>query len=143
VGKVAHVDPAPLLNIIESGAIAVMAPIAVEGDAESESAQLLNVNADTAAGVVAAALAAERLIYLTDVAGVLDEAGSILAKLSTSEVERLLDGETISGGMIPKLESAVQAASAGVVTLVADGREKGILRALLSTPDTVVATRIG
>ena len=143
VGKVAHVDPAPLLNIIESGAIAVMAPIAVEGDAESESAQLLNVNADTAAGEVAAALAAERLIYLTDVAGVLDEAGSLLAKLNTSEAERLLEGETISGGMIPKLESAVQAASAGVVTLVADGREKGILRALLSTPDTVVATRIG
>ena len=142
VGKVAHVDPSPLLDIIERGAIAVMAPIAVEGDAGAVSAQLLNVNADTAAGEVAAALPAERLIYLTDVAGVLDGEGNLQAKLTTDEAKLLLDGETISGGMIPKLESAVKAASAGVVTLVADGREKGTLRALLGDPETAVGTRI-
>lgn len=142
VGKVAHVEPAPLLNILESGSIAVMAPIAVEGDADSVSAQLLNVNADTAAGEVAAALPAERLIFLTDVAGVLDGEGNLQAKLSTSDAKRLLEGETITGGMIPKLESAVNAASAGVSTLVADGREEGTLRALLREPETASATRI-
>ncbi|MCI0856030.1 MAG: acetylglutamate kinase [Chloroflexi bacterium] len=143
VGKVTHVEPVPLSNILESGAIAVMAPIAVEGDADATSAQLLNVNADTAAGEVAAALPAERLIFLTDVAGVLDEEGNIRAKLSVSEAERLLEGETITGGMIPKLESAVNAASVGVSTLVADGREEGMLRALLREPDTATASRIG
>ena len=143
VGKVAHVEPAPLLNIVESGAIAVMAPIAVEGDADTISAQLLNVNADTAAGEVAAALHAERLIYLTDVAGVLDREGNLQPRLSTTEAKLLLEGETITSGMIPKLESAVRAASAGVSTLVADGREEGALRALLREPDTATGTRIG
>ena len=143
VGRVAHVEPAPLLNIVESGAIAVMAPIAVEGDAGAMSAQLLNVNADTAAGEVASALPAERLIYLTDVAGVLNGEGKLQAKLSVSEAKRLLQGKTITGGMIPKLESAVKAASAGVSTLIADGREAGILRILLGEPDTADATRIG
>jgi len=143
VGKVAHVDPAPLLSIVESGAIAVMAPIAVEGDSGSVSAQLLNVNADTAAGEVAAALSAERLIFLTDVAGVLDGDGSLQAKLSASEAERLLEGDSITGGMIPKLQSAVKAASSGVSTLVADGRQEGTLRALLREPDTATATHIG
>lgn len=143
VGKVAHVDPTPLLDVVASGAIAVMAPIAVEGDADTLSAQLLNVNADTAAGEVAAALPAARLIYLTDVAGVLDGEGNLQAQLPVSEAKRLLKGDTITGGMIPKLESAVKAASVGVSTLVADGREEGILRALLREPDTAIATRIG
>ncbi len=142
VGKVAHVDPTSLLDVVESGAIAVMAPIAVEGDADEVSSQLLNVNADTAAGEVAAALPAERLIYLTDVAGVLDGDGNLQAKLTTDETKLLLEGETISGGMIPKLESAVKAASAGVVTFVADGRENGTLRALLREPEAARATRI-
>ena len=78
----------------------------------------------------------------TGVAGGRDREGDLQAKLGVSEAKRLLGGETIIGGMIPKLESAVRAASAGVSTLVADGREEGTLRALLSDPDTATATRI-
>ena len=76
-------------------------------------------------------------------AGVLDREGNLQPRLSTTEAKLLLEGETITSGMIPKLESAVRAASAGVSTLVADGREEGALRALLREPDTATGTRIG
>ncbi|MCH7698439.1 MAG: acetylglutamate kinase [Chloroflexi bacterium] len=142
VGEVAHVDPKPILKIVDAGSICVMAPIAVEGDRDSVAAQLLNVNADTAAGEVAAALSAEHLVFLSDVAGVLDESGQVRPELTAAEASELLGGESITGGMIPKLQAAVGAASSGVSTFVADGREAGALRKLIGESEHAVATRI-
>ena len=142
VGEVAHVDPNPIRKIVDAGSICVIAPIAVEGDDDAVAAQLLNVNADTAAGVVAAALSAEHLVFLSDVPGVLDESGEVRPELSAAEANALLEGESITGGMIPKLHAAVGAASSGVSTLIADGRPAGALRKLLGEAEDAVATRI-
>ena len=142
VGEVAHVDPKPMLKIVDAGSICVMAPIAVERDRDSVAAQLLNVNADTAAGEMAAALAAEQLVFLSDVPGVLDERGELRPELTAAEANELLAGESITGGMIPKLQAAVRAASAGVSTFVADGRRAGALRKLIGESEGAVATRI-
>ncbi len=142
VGEVAHVDPKPILKIVDAGSICVMAPIAVEGDSGSVAAQLLNVNADTAAGVVAAALSAEHLVFLSDVPGVLDESGEIRPELTAAEAGALLEGKSITGGMIPKLHAAVGAAASGVSTFVADGRSAGALRKLIGGADDAIATRI-
>lgn len=126
VGEVTNVD-ADALRALAEDAIVVLAPIAIEGG----SAQLLNVNADTAAGAIASALAAERLVFLTDVAGVQDGAG-VRAELSPAEARALLADGTVAGGMIPKVEAGLQAAAAGVATSVIDGREGGALRRLLA-----------
>lgn len=142
VGEVTHVDPRPLQQIVDAGSIAVMAPIGIQGDTAGVAAQLLNVNADTAAGAVAAALEAERLVFLTDVAGVLDEAQELRPELTAAEAEELLEGESVSGGMIPKLRAAIRASTAGVSTLIADGRQEGALKRLLTDAADAAATRI-
>lgn len=142
VGEVAGVDAAPLRAIAEEGSIVVFAPIAVEVQGEAVQSQLLNVNADTAAGEVAAALPAEQLVFLTDVPGVLDGSGKLRETLSAAEATELLQGESVSGGMIPKLTAALRAHEAGVPTIIADGREKGALRSILSSDDAI-GTRIG
>jgi acetylglutamate kinase len=142
VGEVSYVDPNLILNIADAGSIAVMAPIAIEGHSDGVAAQLLNVNADTAAGEVAAALSAERLVFLSDVPGVLDASGRIQPELTVEDASELLGGRTITGGMIPKLKAAIAAASAGASTFITDGREAGALRKLIGEIDGVLATRI-
>lgn len=140
VGEITAVDVKPLQSMA-GGVVVVLAPIAIEADGEATRPQLLNVNADTAAGEVAAALGAERLVFLTDVAGVMDAAGSVRPRLGQAEARELLAGGTIAGGMIPKVESALRAASAGVPTVVIDGREAGALRSALE--EAGPGTRIG
>ena len=145
VGEVTKVDGVGITAVVESGAIAVLAPIAVEVTGERLQPQLLNVNADTAAGQIAAALPAERLVFLTDVAGVMDASGAVRATLTPAEARELIDGQVAKGGMIPKLEAALVADSAGVATLIADGRKVGTLQALLGVDEAErgIATRIG
>jgi acetylglutamate kinase len=84
---------------------------------------VLNINADAVAGEVAAAIAAERLIFLTDVAGVSDQSGNLLTKLSPDEVEALLASGVASGGMIPKIKACLKALSGTPVTRIIDGRQ--------------------
>ena len=127
VGEVVAVD-AGVLRKEAQDAVVVLAPIAIEDGA----AQLLNVNADTAAGEVAAALSAERLVFLTDVPGVMDASGAVRAQLSADEARGLIADGTVSAGMIPKVESALRAASAGVPATICDGREAGALRSVLA-----------
>jgi len=136
VGEVVSVDAEALRGAAQD-AVVVLAPIAVEEGA----AQLLNINADTAAGEVAAALHAEQLVFLTDVAGVMDGAGVVCDTLSAEEARGLLAEGTVAGGMIPKVEAALRAAAAGVPTAIADGREAGTLRALLDG-SSLAGTRI-
>ena len=110
VGEVTEVAADALRAVIERAAIAVVAPIAIEAEGEALRPQLLNINADTAAGEVAAALAAERLVFLTDVAGVMDASGVVLAELDSVQAEELLRAGTISGGMTPKVRAGLRAA---------------------------------
>lgn len=121
VGCVAHVNTAPLLDLIDQGMIPVIAPIGRGPEGAS-----FNVNADTAAGEIAAALHAEKLVFLTDVQGImgdLEDDASLLSTVRVSEVGALIDQGTICGGMIPKVEACVKSVKAGVrKTHVIDGR---------------------
>jgi acetylglutamate kinase len=96
-----------------------------------DGAGLLNTNADTAAGEIAAALHARTLVFLTDVAGVKDEGGVVRERLTAAEARAMIADGVASGGMIPKLEAACRAALAGCETRIVDGTREGALRAAL------------
>ena len=118
VGEPEQVDTAIIDTAVASGMIPVIAPIGA--DAEGNT---YNINADTMAGAIAAALGAARLFLLTDVAGVLDKQGKLLSDLNPADIAKLKDDGTISGGMIPKLETCVSAVEAGCdAAVVLDGR---------------------
>jgi acetylglutamate kinase len=113
VGDPAHVDPHIIDVIINSDLIPVVAPIGVGPDGET-----LNINADTFAAALASALKAKRLLLLTDVEGVLDRDGQLIKSLTTAEAQALIDDGTISGGMIPKIESCIDVIAEGVEGVV-------------------------
>jgi acetylglutamate kinase len=118
VGEPAHVDRRVLDTLSDAGIIPVIAPIGLGADG-----QTYNINADTMAGAIAAALGAARLFLLTDVAGVLDKDGALLTDLDPARIAALQTDGTISGGMIPKLETCVAAVTAGVdAAVILDGR---------------------
>jgi acetylglutamate kinase len=96
----------------------VVAPIGV-----SEDGQTYNINADTVAGALAGALKAKRMLLLTDVAGVLDADGALVRQLSVADARALIEGGVATGGMIPKLQTAIKAVEAGVeAVVIMDGR---------------------
>jgi acetylglutamate kinase len=118
VGEPTTVDTTLLTTACEAGMIPVIAPIAPGADGAT-----YNINADTMAGAVAAALGAARLFLLTDVAGVLDKEGQLLTDLTPADLDGLRADGTIHGGMIPKLETCVHAVEAGCeAAVVLDGR---------------------
>lgn len=118
VGEPSLVDTAILDTISGAGMIPVIAPIGIGAGGET-----YNINADTMAGAVAAALGAARLFLLTDVPGVLDKAGDLMTDLTPAQIKVLQGDGTISGGMIPKLETCVQSVEAGVdAAVILDGR---------------------
>lgn len=127
VGEVADVDTSFIVQLLDGGFIPVIAPIGVRWEAGRPSAQLLNVNADTVAGAIAAALGARWLVFLTDVPGVKSAAGEVLAELSGKDAGRLISARVIEGGMIPKVEACLQAARSGAASLIADGRREHVL----------------
>ena len=140
VGEIVAVD-GEALQSIAAGAIAVLAPIAIEIEGDALRPQLLNVNADTVAGEVAAALRARLLVFLTDVPGVMDAAGAVLPQLDAAQAGELLAAGTVAGGMVPKVEAALCAAEAAVPTVIADGRLAGTLRSAVA--GNAGGTRIG
>jgi acetylglutamate kinase len=118
VGEPARVDTTILETACAAGMIPVIAPIGA-----GEDGATYNINADTMAGAIAAALKAARLFLLTDVSGVLDKAGNLLTDLSPADIAALKSDGTISGGMIPKLETCVHAVESGCeAAVVLDGR---------------------
>ena len=120
VGEVREVRPAVLTALITNGFIPVIAPLGVDRDGRS-----LNINADTAAGEIAAALKAEKFLLMTDTAGVCDRDGTLIQSLNTADIARLRETEVITGGMIPKVECARSALAGGVGKVhVIDGRVK-------------------
>jgi acetylglutamate kinase len=118
VGEPDKVDITLIETACAAGMIPVIAPIAPGADGET-----YNINADTMAGALAAALGAARLFLLTDVAGVLGKDGALLTDLVPADIARLQADGTISGGMIPKLETCIHAVEAGCeAAVVLDGR---------------------
>ena len=118
VGEPVAVDRRILDTLSEAGIIPVVAPIAI-----GEDGHTYNINADTMAGAIAAELKAARFFLLTDVAGVLDKSGALLTDLTPPAIAGLVADGTISGGMIPKVETCVQAVEGGVgAAVILDGR---------------------
>lgn len=119
VGRVCAVDPSGLIAHLERGSVPVVACVAA-----ACSGGALNVNADSAAAAVATALGARRIVYLTDVEGLLDAVGNIVEQLSAPQCRQLLLDGSIQGGMRPKLESIVAALESGVAEALIAGPAK-------------------
>ena len=118
VGEVEQIDTAVIKVIIDSDFIPVIAPIGV-----GEDGSTYNINADLVAGKLAQVMQAEKLMLLTNVAGLLDKEGDILTGLTTSQVDGLIADGTISGGMLPKIDCALDAVKSGVASAhIIDGR---------------------
>ena len=131
VGEPESVNPDVItaLTNASEGFIPVIAPLGVGPDSQS-----YNINADTAAGAIAQALNAKRLLLMTDVAGVLDQAGELIRSLKADKVPELVANGTAKGGMIPKLETAADAVRGGVeATVILDGRKPNALLVELFT----------
>ncbi|WP_137751536.1 acetylglutamate kinase [Sphingopyxis sp. L1A2A] len=118
VGEPVAVDPTILINLTKDNFIPIVAPVALGADGAT-----YNINADTMAGAIAGALGAKRFFLLTDVAGVLDKSGALLTDLDRPAIDALKSDGTITGGMIPKVETCVAAVDAGVeAAVILDGR---------------------
>ena len=118
VGTPSEVDPSILHTLFEADTIPVIAPLGSGRDGET-----FNINGDTAAGAIAAALKADRLLLLTDVEGVKNADGEVLTELSADRIREMTADGTIAGGMIPKTETALHAIDGGVrAVVILDGR---------------------
>ena len=121
VGDVAAINPVVLGQLLDDGLIPIVATIGADADG-----QAYNINADTAAGAIADALHAEKLIYLTDIEGLRGDASdptTLLSRLSTDELDQLLASGVVAGGMIPKVSSCLRAVRGGVRSAhILDGR---------------------
>ena len=118
VGEVAEINPEIISALEEANFIPVIAPVGVDDEGLT-----YNINADLVAGKIAGALKAEKLILLTDIEGVKDKSGNLLNTIDISEVQSLIDDDTIAGGMIPKVTCCLDAIAEGVMkTHIIDGR---------------------
>ncbi|MEK9815180.1 MAG: acetylglutamate kinase [Paracoccaceae bacterium] len=118
VGTPKDVNPEVIFNLFENDMIPVIAPLGSGIDGET-----LNINGDTVSGAIAAALKADRLLLLTDVSGVQDKDGSLITELNSNQIKNWINEGIISGGMIPKTETALMALEGGVRgVVILDGR---------------------
>ena len=129
VGMPTKIDLDIVNNIVETKQVPVIAPLGLD-----ENGQTYNINADTAAGFIAKKLNARRLIIMSDVEGVLDKNKKLIPEINSETIKELVDDETISGGMIPKINNCLDVASNGVKgVVIIDGRkDHSILFELLS-----------
>ena len=146
VGNVVSVNADPIKAIMKAGCIPVIAPVAMllsedEPNSNDFEATFLNINADTAAGEIASALGAERLVFLTDVDGVLDTSRRLIPRLTERQALGLISSNVAAGGMIPKLEACVTALKAGGISQIVDGRKPMALRD--SVAGKTFGTRVG
>ncbi|MEP4195607.1 MAG: acetylglutamate kinase [Aliishimia sp.] len=118
VGKPAQMDPTVLRTLFENEMVPVIAPLGAGHNGET-----FNVNGDTAAGAIAGALAADRLLLLTDVSGVKNSDDEIVTELTAEQIRQMTNDGVIAGGMIPKTETALDAIASGVrAVVIVDGR---------------------
>ena len=140
VGDIERVRTHVIDGLLADGLVPVLSTVGVD-----VNGQPYNVNADTAAGAIAEALSAEKIIYLTDIAGLrkdIDDASSLIQRISVTDLSALIADGTISGGMIPKIESCMQAVKGGVKSAhILDGRIAHVLLLELFT-DQGVGTMI-
>ena len=140
VGDIDKVRPHVIEGLLDDGMVPVVSTVGVDS-----SGQPYNVNADTAAGAIAESLGAEKIIYLTDIAGLrrdIADAASLIQRISVNELSALIEDGTIAGGMIPKVESCMQAVRGGVKSAhILDGRIAHVLLLELFT-DQGVGTMI-
>lgn len=128
VGEVSSVNPQPLVQVMEGGYMPVVAPLGVHSvDGSPYSGCLLNINGDTVAGELALAMDVERLIFLTDVEGILDGSGRLIRRLNPRNARIILGSGVVKGGMIPKLEACLRALERVPSTEIIDGRKPGAL----------------
>ena len=132
VGDVASVDASALRDLLANGSIPVVAPLG-----NDDAGQTYNINADTVAGAIAAALGAERLVYLTDIEGlrrVVSDAASLIRETTADELEAMMAKGIFGAGMIPKAQSCIDAVRAGVQQAhILDGRVPHALQTLMSS----------
>lgn len=124
-----EIDVNKLNDIINSNKVPVIAPMGL-----GENDQVYNINADTAAGIIAIKIKAERLLLMTDVPGVKDDNGKYISKLTVSEAQKLIDNEIITGGMIPKIQTCISAIKNGVggVVIIDGTRPHAVLHELFT-----------
>jgi acetylglutamate kinase len=109
VGKVTHVNPSIINTLIQQDFIPIIAPVG-----SGDSGETYNINADLVASSIAMALSAARLIFLTDVDGVQDLSGALISSIGAQKINKMVEEKIISGGMIPKIECALEALKSGV-----------------------------
>jgi acetylglutamate kinase len=131
VGEVVSVDPGPLIRVLLAGALPVVAPVGILASDGKAEAQLLNINADLAAGSIATAIRAGWLAFLSDVPGVIGPDGAVQPKLTPADAATLRADGVIEGGMIPKVDACLQAAAAGCKAVILDGRTEHSLMSLV------------
>ena len=130
VGEPVEVNPHVLQHFHKSDIIPVVAPTGV-----GPSGETYNINADTSAGAIGGAVGAQRLLFLTDVAGVLDKQGNLIPEMTETQVRALIADGTITGGMIPKVETCLNAVEQGVeAAVILDGRVPHAMLLELFTP---------
>ncbi len=141
VGEVTHVNPEPVQAILDLGYIPMVAPLAIHcQDGADRAGGSLNINGDTVAGELAHALGAERLVFLTDVPGIMDVNGRVIPRLDRQRAQMLLQSGVVRGGMIPKLAACLRALERIAVADIIDGRQPEALLGCLE--GRVSGTRI-
>ncbi|HEX9269578.1 MAG TPA: acetylglutamate kinase [Candidatus Limnocylindria bacterium] len=128
VGRISMVDSSVLEELIEASRVPVVAPAAIATD----DGAILNVNADSAAGAIAASIIARLLAFVTDVPGVRGKDGRVIARLDREQATRLVDDGTIEGGMLPKVEACLVAAAAGCRAAIVAARDVDAIELLLA-----------
>ena len=124
VGEAVNVNPAILETLLQSGFLPIISSMSLNAfDRPADAAQILNINADPTAGDLAAASGAEKLIFLTNVAGISDASGKVIPRITAEEAQSLVESGVISGGMIPKLNACLTALNAGAIARIIDGRQ--------------------
>jgi acetylglutamate kinase len=129
VGQVEQIDPSIINTLSRQGFIPIIAPVGA-----GDSGETFNINADLVAGSMAMALSAKRLIFLTDVDGVLNHSGDLISSIDMEDIDRMMKEKTISGGMIPKIECALEALKNGVekVHIINGNRRHALLLELFT-----------
>lgn len=130
VGEIDSIDPMPVESLLKDGYIPIVAPLG-----EGADGTCLNINADLVAAHMAGALNAEKLIFLSNVAGICRSDGSLMSELRESDAKKLIDEGVISGGMIPKVTACLDALAAVPRVHIVDGRESHVLLRELFTDD--------
>lgn len=139
VGEIASMDCTLIKQMVSAGYIPVVAPIGV-----GEQGEAFNINADLVAGRLAAELGAEKLVLMTNITGVMDKSGNLLTNLTPQNIDSMVQDGTLSGGMLPKISSALEAAQNGVKAVhIIDGRVPNVLLLEIFTDEGIGTMILG